>query len=222
MKKLWTLPIFSLALVSTQIISSTSAIAATLFQADLDVRQEVCSKPGEPCPITSNASGSFSAELNEDESALRYTFEIDGLDLGYPVGQSQTADTGDDVFKVHFHLGAPGVAGPVVFSPLDLTMDERDNDLAIAAPVNRIGGTVSGVWELTEGLADQLENLKSGQLYANIHSNRFLANGELRGQITTASGSNRQVARTPEPTAIAGLGLVGSTALLLRRRKQKG
>jgi CHRD domain len=210
MKKIWMLPIFSLAFTSTQIITSASAIAATLFQANIDVGQEVCSKPAEPCPSTSNATGFFSAELNDAEDALKYTFKIDGLDLGSPIGKPQTADSGDDIVKVHIHFGARGVAGPVVFAPLDLTMGERDNDLAIVAPEGIIGGTLSGIWTLSEGLQDQLDNLKSGQLYVNIHSSRFLANGELRGQITKA----------PEPTMLLGLVLVGTTGLLFCQRQR--
>jgi CHRD domain len=210
MKKLWMLPIFSLVFTSTQIISSASAIAATLFQAKIDVEQEVCSKPAEPCPTTSDATGFFSAELNDAENTLKYTFNIDGLDLGFPIGTPQTADSGDDIIKVHIHLGSRGVAGPVVFAPLDLTMGERDNDLAIVAPDGIIGGTLSGIWTLSEGLQDQLGNLKSEQLYVNIHSSRFLANGELRGQITKA----------PEPTMLVGLALVGTVGFFISKRQR--
>jgi hypothetical protein len=217
MKKLWTLPILGLALTSAQIIGSNApAIAGTLFQAQINVEQEVCSKPApEPCPTITppptKATGFFQAELNETAGTLEYQFQIDGLDLGNLIGSSQTTDTGDDVLKIHIHNAPPGVAGPVVFSPIDLTMNmPPDDDLDIMAPAGIIGGTVTGIWESTEGLTDFLQALKSGELYVNIHSNRFLANGELRGQIT----------RAPEPTAITGLALVSSTGLLLLRRKR--
>jgi CHRD domain len=210
MKKLWALPIFGLAVTSTQLIGHRDAIAATLFHAKIDVAQEVCDplSPEEPCPTTSSATGTFSAELNDAEDALTYKFELNGLDLGASIGQPQTPDTGDDIKKVHIHVGDFGVRGPVVFAPFDLTKDEKDDDLAIDIPT----GTVSGIWNADEELLEQLSALKAGNLYVNIHSERFLFNGEIRGQITTRT--------IPEPTMLLGLALASSAGLLLKKRQR--
>jgi hypothetical protein len=73
-------------------------------------------------------------------------------------------------------------------------------------------GVISGTLQLTDGsagiaLADQLDQLRSGQWYINIHSVDFPA-GEIRGHILV-----------PEPSTWALLGLGGAVmAWRLRRR----
>jgi hypothetical protein len=64
----------------------------------------------------------------------------------------------------HIHLGAPGVAGPIII-PLTLTAGN-----VWSVPPNAV---------LT---ADQMAAFKHGNLYYNAHSVLF-PNGEIRGQI---------------------------------------
>lgn len=64
----------------------------------------------------------------------------------------------------HIHVGVPGVAGPVVF-----------------AMTETVAG--SGIWTTTATLTtDQLNSLKAGNYYANVHSSAF-PEGEIRGQL---------------------------------------
>lgn len=64
----------------------------------------------------------------------------------------------------HIHVGAPGVAGPIIF-PLTQT------------PIG------SGIWTTQVTLTEtQLSTLKAGNYYFNVHSPAF-PNGEIRGQI---------------------------------------
>jgi hypothetical protein len=232
MSKLWALPVLSLAVTFFPVLASSSALATTLFRADMDIAQEVCSKPG-PCPTTNPppppfATAVFTAVLNDAEDELSYQFEIKGLDLASVLNPPPTPD-GDDVYKVHIHRGVFGATGPVAFAPIDLTMamppdnpyGSDDPNLSIQPFTDgTLGGIVSGVWKQSYGLVgappkttlqEQLENLKSGKLYANIHSFRFLANGELRGQIH----------KVPEPSTIIGLAFAGGIGACLRKRKIK-
>ncbi len=79
--------------------------------------------------------------------------------------------TGITGTAAHIHQAPPGVAGPIIIA------------LAEATPG-------SGVWiartTLTE---DQFNNLKTGNLYFNVHSAAF-PNGEIRGQIVSQIGSS--------------------------------
>lgn len=204
------------------------AMGANLFRAKLDVSQEVPNNIQEPLPTTSNATGFAEFYLNDAEDELSYKIEIYGLDLGVLTQHPQTPDTGDDVLKVHLHRGGFGKAGPTVFNindamvssdgSINFTVDDA-GDRVIDAPVGTVGGIVTGVWQQMDGitggakttLQDELENLKSGNLYANIHSQRFFVNGEIRGQIY------------PVPEMNSGLAVLGFGALAVSHyfRKRK-
>jgi hypothetical protein len=63
----------------------------------------------------------------------------------------------------HIHLGAPGVAGGVVFGFPDVSK----------SPIKYTSTVLT---------ADQKNNLYTGQYYVNLHSTAF-PNGEIRGQL---------------------------------------
>ncbi|MBD2102817.1 CHRD domain-containing protein [Leptolyngbya sp. FACHB-261] len=203
------------------------ASGATLFRATLTVDQEVLSNPAAPFPTSSNATGLAEFSLNDAGTALSYTITLTGLDVGSLIGSPQTLDTGDDVAKIHLHLGGVGIAGPRVFDIQDAVltpmgpefMTDDADDRQIDAPAGIVGGTITGIWEQSDGpggsisttLSAQIGNLKSNQLYANIHPNRFFANGELRGQI-------RPVPETTSVLSTLALGAIGACSLLRRRQ----
>ena len=72
--------------------------------------------------------------------------------------------TGITATMAHIHLGAPGVAGPIII------------------PLTLAGGNVWSVPPNTVMTAEQLAAYKQGNLYYNAHSASFPA-GEIRGQI---------------------------------------
>jgi hypothetical protein len=68
----------------------------------------------------------------------------------------------------HFHLGAPGVNGPVVMPITTFT-----------------GNTAQGTWS---GISDSIvDDMLAGNIYINIHSDKY-PQGEIRGQLLMPNG----------------------------------
>jgi hypothetical protein len=105
-------------------------------------------------PISTTASGSGVLALNPANG------QISGF----------VRTSGVVVSDAHIHLGATGVAGPVIV-PLTETTPS------------------SGIWAVPAGAtltADQIAAFNANELYYNIHSAAFPA-GEIRGQILSAA-----------------------------------
>jgi len=104
-------------------------------------------------PVTTSASGRGTFTLSADETELEFAISASGL-------------SGPVTFA-HFHLGAVGVAGGIVFNLSDLVVE--------------VGGSVSieGVWSLSE---EEAQALLDGDIYVNIHTAANLP-GEIRGQL---------------------------------------
>ncbi|MGA9118914.1 MAG: CHRD domain-containing protein [Bacteroidota bacterium] len=142
--------------------------AQILFTAAMDGAQETP-------PNASTAQGTLWAVLSSDMSTLTYQLTF---------AQLSAQATG-----MHFHVGVPGVSGPVVF------------------PISFSGNTASGTWS---NVPDTIvQHLIKGELYANVHSSNF-PGGEIRGRLTLAPGmgftiSADQAQETP-PTGSAGTG----------------
>ena len=134
--------------------TSSAAFAQIHFSATLD---------GQQAGVTTQAQGSGSFSLSEDFSELRYVITYQGL--------SGTLSAGG-----HFHIGRPGVAGPVVKN--------------LAASGDPAAATISGTWSLTDAsqpLTQALvESLLTGKLYVNLHTAANPA-GEIRGQVNLAT-----------------------------------
>jgi hypothetical protein len=122
-----------LALIAVPVLASES-----VFLAGLDGGEEV---PANPVPNTGHAS----LFLNEDMTQVSYFIEYDAF-------ANETA--------AHFHLGAPGVNGPVIF-PLPA------------------GNPKVGVWNVTPANVDALF---AGNVYVNIHTTDY-PGGAIRGNI---------------------------------------
>jgi hypothetical protein len=109
-------------------------------------------------PVVSSASGSGSFTLSADESELSFSVSFSGLGSAFTVA--------------HIHAGAAGEGGSPVRG--------FDGATEIVLDGNG-GGTINGIWN-GASLADNLDALKSGGLYANIHS-ADNPSGEIRGQV---------------------------------------
>lgn len=99
-----------------------------------------------PEPITTDASGTFDGTYDRDTNIITYTITFTNI--------TPTA--------MHFHKGAPGVAGGVEIP---------------------IPGTTSPIKGSTPALTDAQEaDLLAGNWYVNIHSQEH-PSGEIRGQL---------------------------------------
>lgn len=178
----------------------------------------------------SSASGTGIFTLNEAETELAYTLSLSDVDLK---ADNRTAPT--DVNKIHIHVAPPGENGPHTLNIFGLPAEE-DDDLVVDYAAN----TLSGVWDDgdatdtngngiidkndTKPLTNFIDALKAGDLYVQVHTNRFDvpvgSPGELRGQILAAD--NSPAATTPEPLGL--LGLVAATGIAgtaLRRQRHE-
>ena len=136
-----------------------SAEAQTMeFTALLSGGNEV---PG----VVSGSGGTATVSLNTATKAVTYRIDVYNM----PSGTTQA----------HFHVGAPGVAGPVVVNFSVVT--NISNDFAITGTatasdlVPRVAQGI-GSWE------DFVQALMLGQVYANVHST-VNPGGEIRGQV---------------------------------------
>ena len=97
-------------------------------------------------PVQTDGRGTGQFTLNGN--TLQYRIQVDHLSSG--------------ITAAHFHLGEPGVAGPVLQS---ISFSENLAD---------------GSWT---GLTDQqLQDLRNGKIYVNVHTSTY-PNGEIRGQV---------------------------------------
>lgn len=107
------------------------------------------------------------------------TFTVNGTTVNYTIDYQNL--TGGPTAS-HIHVGAPGVAGPVVvpFSGLPTTTSGTFSGSFTAADVK--AGT-SGSTTINAGnLGDLINAFKSGNAYANVHT-QTNAGGEIRGPI---------------------------------------
>jgi hypothetical protein len=121
-----------------------------------------------PNLILTGASGTAEVFVNMATRDVTYTIRIFNIPSGTTAG--------------HFHVGGPGLAGPIVvnLSP----PPQISNDYVLSGTVNASNLTArpeQGVrdWE------DFIQSLIGGQTYLNIHTN-VNPGGEIRGQLTVA------------------------------------
>jgi len=116
-------------------------------------------------PNSSPGSGIMKTVLINNGTALSY--EIAVTNLTSPVTAS------------HFHLGRPGVSGPILVSiPLTRSI-ENGNVVYKGSGTWRFVNSESVSGESPHSIVNQL---KHGHIYYNVHTVRY-PNGELRGQV---------------------------------------
>jgi CHRD domain len=202
---------FTLLIVSTLILANSSDAAIRKYVASITHDQEPGGIPNE------GTSGTGVFFLNDDNPAspsLSYDVKLLGLDFT----GAQTADPNDNITRTHFHGGAFGVNGGIIFGQIDGDPNLR-NDLDDLM-VDNIAGTIKGVWDNAEGnggtlaqrIANGAFNLDSQNrtgIYFNVHTSDH-AGGEIRGQLIFV----------PEPAtlAMASLTAIALGGLTRRRR----
>jgi len=184
--------------------AANSANAATIFLADLTGDQEV------PNPVVTNAYGTGTFILSDDQTELSYSVEIYGLDIG----DIRTPEPDDNITGTHLHNAPAGANGPVVFGMIGPQHDVVDRKITINDG-NAGSIVLEGIWNVADeaegadALANQIGNLLSGDIYINVHTPGN-GGGEIRGQLYVI----------PEPAAVglAGLAVLGIAAARRRRR----
>ena len=177
--------------------SVTSAHAGTIFVAPMSGATEVPSN-------ASTNTGTATFELNDAETELSYDIVVSSFDLS-GLGLAGA----NDISGLHLHNAAAGVNGPVVFGIFGPNMDADDRSVTI-----NINGTVSfaGVWDGGDTPAlspSDVDNLKNGLLYINLHTIPNFGGGEIRGNVSLI----------PEPSTACLFGLALLGVGILRRRR---
>ncbi len=127
---------------------------ATEFRATLSGGAE------RPDPVDTEANGSGTFSLNDDETQLTYSISATGFS--------------EDVTAAHFHFAADGAngSGGVVFAITDSVVNDGEG-----------GVTAEGVWNLSDA---DVRNLRLDYIYVNFHTDTNPA-GEIRGNLVPVS-----------------------------------
>ena len=187
--------------------TASQASAVAMFTATLNGSNETT-------PNNSTATGFATFTLNDAMTELAMSVTVTGIDFT----GSQSSDPLDNLAAAHIHALAPGAplnaTGGVVWGFFGMPFNETAPNNRVVTPfATGVGGTITGVWNATEGngttLTAQLANLFGSRLYINFHTGEF-PGGEIRGPITPI----------PEPGTLTllGLGLVALGRRRLTRR----
>jgi hypothetical protein len=140
--------------------------------------------------VSTTGTGTFQAEITDDETAIRYTLTFNNLE--------------GDVRQAHIHIGLPQNSGGIVLwlcdseanpSPLASTPACNVNDpgdlrngtvsgtLTEADVQNLAANGIAGPTATTPGeFAEVVALVRAGKTYVNVHSAKFGA-GEVRSQL---------------------------------------
>lgn len=150
-----------LSLVLLLAMSVTPALGAPggsrTFKTRLAGAQEA------PVPVVTDATGRAVFVLDKSCTELKYVVTARGL---------------DDITGAHIHLGAPGVAGPIIVS-LVPGFTGRTTGLISKGTITSadLVGPLAGMT-----FQDLVDEIMAGNTYVNVHSTAFPA-GEIRGQL---------------------------------------
>lgn len=116
--------------------------------------------------VSTGSAGTATISLNATTGVLTYRVDVYNMPVGTTAG--------------HFHVGAPGAAGPTV---INFTISTGiSNDFAITGTASSAELTLRaaqgiGSWD------DFQQALLLGNIYVNVHSTNN-PGGEIRGQVT--------------------------------------
>lgn len=143
-----------------------SLVLATAAQAQVINFTATLSGGNEVPGVSTGSAGTATISLDQATGVVTYRIDVYNM----PVGTT----------AAHFHVGAPGVSGPVVVNFTVLTA--ISNDFAItgtASATSLVPRAAQGInsWE------DFVQALQLGNIYVNVHSTAN-PGGEIRGQVT--------------------------------------
>ena len=125
--------------------------------------------------ISTVASGSFKASVDEDAQTITYELTYSGLE--------------GDVLQAHIHFGKPAINGGIsVFlcsnlgnGPAGTPTCPQSGTVARTVPASDIIGPVAQGIE-AGNLAELVAAMRAGSTYANVHSSKW-PGGEIRAQL---------------------------------------
>lgn len=125
-----------------------------------EFRATLAGDAARPDPVDTQAVGTGTFSLNDDETQLTYSISASGLS--------------GDVIAAHFHFSADGAAGsgPPVFGITDSVVNDGEG-----------GAVAEGIWNLSE---EHVRNLRLDYIYVNFHTEAN-PGGEIRGNLVPAS-----------------------------------
>lgn len=116
--------------------------------------------------VSTGSAGTATISLDATAGVLTYRVDVYNMPVGTTAG--------------HFHVGAPGAAGPTVINftvPTGISNDFAITGTATASTLTLRAAQGIGSWE------DFQQALLLGNIYVNVHSTNN-PGGEIRGQVT--------------------------------------
>ena len=125
--------------------------------------------------ISTVASGSFKASVDEDAQTITYELTYSGLE--------------GDVLQAHIHFGKPAINGGIIVflcsnlgnGPAGTPTCPQSGTVARTVPASDIIGPVAQGIE-AGNLAELVAAMRAGSTYANVHSSKW-PGGEIRAQL---------------------------------------
>jgi hypothetical protein len=172
MKKLAVLIAAAGGLLAVLVIGSYAGHEKTKLKADTMIGYL------EAPPISTGASGTFKATIDDDAQEIHYTLTYSGLE--------------GDVRQSHIHFGQRGVSAGISAWLCETTFNESPTgpatpDCPQSGTVTATLGPSDVIGPAGQGIAagefsELVDALRAGRAYANVHSSKF-PGGEIRGQI---------------------------------------
>jgi hypothetical protein len=132
--------------------------------------------------VSSQATGTFSASIDETAGTILYKLTYENLEA--------------NATQAHIHLGQKGVNGGAVVTLCTNLTTTAGGPQPCPPPPATISGTIQaanvGAGAVAQGIAagdlnELIRAIRAGVTYVNVHSTKF-PEGETRGQINDANG----------------------------------
>jgi len=165
-----------LSLAAAAVAALTIGSLAVAGGGKKNVKAEPLSGYLEAPPISSAASGTFEATIDDQAQEIHYTVTYTGLE--------------GDVLQSHIHFGQRSVsAGIAAFLCSNLGNGPAGTPACPPSP-GSVTGTIHPtdvIGPAAQGIAagefqELVDAIRAGRAYANVHSTKFTS-GEIRGQI---------------------------------------